>query len=79
MDWFGAEFMTLEGDGAVKISDYYDPTHTVHSNLNEAHSAALPKYAKSGLHPKQLLKYSEKLTRLMEQEKVFLQAGFDPA
>lgn len=75
VNWFGAEFMTLEGDGAVKISDYYDPTHTAHSNLNEAHSAALPKYAKSGLHPKQLIKYSEKLTILMEQEKVFLQAG----
>ena len=75
VDWFGAEFMTLEGDGAVKISDYYDPTHTVHSNLAEAHSAALPKYAKSGLHPQQLAKYLEILTTLMEQEKVFLEPG----
>jgi AraC-like DNA-binding protein len=75
VDWFGAEFMTLEGDGAVKIADYYDPTHTVHSNLAEAHSAALPKYAKSGLHLQQLAKYLETLTTLMEQEKVFLEPG----
>ncbi|MCZ6832076.1 MAG: hypothetical protein O7F73_21320 [Gammaproteobacteria bacterium] len=28
-DWFGAEFMSLNGDGAIKISDYYDPSNAV--------------------------------------------------
>ncbi|MDG1164934.1 MAG: helix-turn-helix domain-containing protein [Porticoccaceae bacterium] len=72
-DWFGAEFMTLKGSGAIKIADYYDPTHSVGSMAVGASSLPLQKYAKSGLDEEQLQRYTSQLASLMRDEKVFLQ------
>jgi len=58
----GAEFMTLEGRAAVKITDYYDyPTPTEQN-----------KYAKSGLRSEQMLDYKRQLEKLMIREQAYL-------
>lgn len=59
----GAEFMTLNGNAAARITDYYD--------LPEP--AERKKYAKSGLRREQLLEYKQRLDRLMESEQIYLQ------
>lgn len=59
----GAEFMTMQGDKAMKITDYYDiPLE-----------GQAPKYAKSGLSDEQLLRYKQRLDRIMGSEQAFMQ------
>ena len=69
---FGAEFMTLDGEGVVKITDYYDPTYTTRPHHSNGQAAA--KYAKSGLDEKQLESYRRRLLDLMEKDRVYLQS-----
>lgn len=65
--WFGAEFVTLKGDQAVQIADYYrEPI---------AGNDAGQKYAKSGLADEQLHKYKHSLQSLMQQHKVYMHPG----
>ncbi|MCH8336716.1 MAG: DUF1348 family protein [Proteobacteria bacterium] len=60
----GAEFMTLHGDAAMTITDYYDiPVET--QGL---------KYAKSGLSSNQLLKYKQRLDQIMQSQRAYLQS-----
>jgi AraC-like DNA-binding protein len=59
----GAEFVTLNGDTAVAITDYYD--------LPE--SGTSRKYSKSGLSDEQLLKYKQALDEIMGVRKAYLQ------
>lgn len=72
--WFGAEFMTIKGDGAIKIADYYDPMHTVKPASGTGNGASVHKYAKSGLNPDQMEKYTSQLAELMVSEKVYLES-----
>ena len=59
----GAEFMTLDGDAAVTITDYYDfPI-----------SAQKDKYAKSGLRRQQMQAYKERLEEVMMSQQAYLQ------
>ena len=58
----GAEFMTVNGDAAVTITDYYDLPQRVN----------LDKYAKSGLRREQLHEYMRRLDVIMESERVYL-------
>ena len=62
--WFGAEFVTLKGNHAVQITDYY----------KEPLASAEPgrKYAKSGLTQELLEKYKRELHTLMEQDKAYI-------
>lgn len=71
-DVFGAEFMNLKGDGVIKIADYYDPTHSVRPAIGRVANSTESKYAKSGLNPDQMGKYTQQLTGLMDGEKVYL-------
>ncbi len=71
----GAEFMTLRGDSALTITDYYE----VPAAAREARIASLasqraqsPKYAKSGLTDEQLARYKMRLERLMRSERIYL-------
>ena len=73
-DWLGAEFMTLKGDGAIKIADYYDPTHYAVSDESSGSVAQIAKYAKSGLCQNQMDEYVHKLRMLMAQEKAYLES-----
>jgi AraC-like DNA-binding protein len=67
--WFGAEFVTLEGDQAVQIADYYKEPATLLDN------DSTDKYAKSGLNDAQLDKYKDELTKLMLDEKAYLNSA----
>ena len=71
-DWLGAEFILLENDGALSITDYYDSHQSIRSSLLVSDRASLPKYAKSGLNSHQIEDYKKKLVRLMEEERVYL-------
>jgi len=60
--YHGAEFMTLHGNEAYEITDYYDvPVNT------QVH-----KYAKSGLTGSQLRKHKLRLDQVMRSQKVYL-------
>ena len=71
---FGAEFMTLKGDGAFKIADYYDPVHSATEPAVPVREKVAEKYAKSGLSDTQLAQYTEQLRALMDTEKAYLQS-----
>ncbi len=61
----GAEFITLDGDAAVAITDYYDfPT-----------AARADKYAKSGLRRSQMRKYKKRLEHIMLTERAYLRSN----
>lgn len=63
--WFGAEFVTLAGNQAVHIADYYKyPSEQDHRPAG--------KYARSGLSEEQLEMCKTKLNDLMEQDRVYL-------
>lgn len=71
----GAEFVTLNGDEALSIVDYYDSPGTGRpAQLAHATSAKgrRSKYAKSGLSHEQLLAYKDRLQQLMCMERAYL-------
>jgi AraC-like DNA-binding protein len=71
----GAEFITLSGDAAASIIDYYDiPGAERPHQLAEATGpgANSLKYAKSGLGERQLQDYMERLEELMRSEQAYL-------
>ena len=75
--YYGAEFMTLHGDAAVTIIDYYDiPGMARPSNLARPTSreAQRHKYAKSGLNGEQLLEYKHRLEQIMQSQQAFLRS-----
>ena len=72
----GAEFMTLHGDAAITITDYYDvPGSAENSNIAGITSREIQirKYAKSGLHNRQLHDYKLRLERIMQMHQTYLQ------
>ena len=58
----GAEFITLHGDAAITITDYYDIPI----------KAAVNKYAKSGLTGAQLRAYKDRLDEIMQDQSEYL-------
>ena len=71
-DWWGAEFISLKGDGALRITDYYDPTHSLTTLAMVRSDVVSSKYAKSGLGHQKIEIYKNRLTDLMSRDKVFL-------
>jgi AraC-like DNA-binding protein len=73
----GAEFMTLNGDAAMTITDYYDipgmaqPSEPARMTSREAQRH---KYAKSGLNSEQLFEYKRRLEQIMQSQQVFLRS-----
>jgi AraC-like DNA-binding protein len=73
----GAEFITLHGDAAISIVDYYDipgserPAHLARAMSPERRGS---KYAKSGLDHDRMLEYMSRLADLMQTEQVYLRA-----
>jgi len=60
--YHGAEFISLNGDSALVITDYYDiPV-----------KATVNKYAKSGLTNEQLLMYKRRLDQIMQSREEYL-------
>jgi len=73
---FGADFITLRGDTAVMITDYYDLPGQERSPEIARVTARVEgnhKYAKSGLNERQLHDYKNRLASIMQTEQVFLQ------
>jgi AraC-like DNA-binding protein len=73
----GAEFMTLHGDAAMTITDYYDiPGVARPSKLARLTSreSQMHKYAKSGLSSEQMLGYKDRLEQIMQSQQVFLRS-----
>jgi len=72
----GSEFMTLNGDAAMSISDYYEMPGLPASQLAGmgTREPADHKYAKSGLNTEQLQEYKERLARIMKSQKAYLRA-----
>ncbi|MEO0425551.1 MAG: helix-turn-helix domain-containing protein [Pseudomonadota bacterium] len=73
----GAEFITLLGDTAMSIHDFYqDPGTIVNARKRAtARAANRSKYAKSGLTEEQLASYKANLNRIMCDERAFLRAN----
>ena len=73
----GAEFIKLQGEAAMIITDYYDtpndngPSRIVDLSVGDAKPA---KYRKSGLGDEQMLRYKERLNDLMRSEKAYLRS-----
>jgi len=75
--YYGAEFMTLSGDAAITITDYYDIPGTVRpaSRGSAAAGRSLKhKYAKSGLNAAQIEELKCRLESTMQTEKAFLRS-----
>lgn len=70
--WYGAEFVTLEGDYATRIDDYYEVPGFRQSSPTKA---IQQKYAKSGLCGEQLESYKGQLATLMQTEQVYLNSA----
>ena len=73
--YHGAEFVTLDGDAAMTITDFYDiPGMARPANLPEtaAREAQRHKYAKSGLSGEQLHEYKRRLEYIMQSQQAFL-------
>ncbi len=71
----GAEFMTLHGDAAFTILDYYDiPGMEVPYNFAgmTSREAQRLKYAKSGLNSEQMLTYKHRLEQIMQVKQEYL-------
>jgi AraC-like DNA-binding protein len=68
--WTGAEFITMEGDSALKIEDYYrEPQLT--SRVTGGSSSAR-RYAKSGLSASGLRAVTVRLSEAMDNERAYL-------
>lgn len=71
----GAEFIRLDGDEAITITDYYDiPGASRPADLARltAHNGRPRKYAKSGLSDGQLQEYKSRLNETMLLDKAYL-------
>ena len=69
---YGAEFMTINGEAALRIDDYYDPSYIATSS-EPASTMAVSKYAKSGLNSERMDEYILRLKNLMDHEKLYLE------
>ena len=58
----GAEFLTMNGDAAISIADYYE----VPAMKSKS------KYAKSGLRNKQMQEYKRRLEHVMSSEQIYM-------
>jgi AraC-like DNA-binding protein/ketosteroid isomerase-like protein len=74
----GAEFLTTSGGKVTGIEDYYKIPSEPESR-NRADTAvtagATGKYRKSGMRPERQQVYMQRLTRLMETERLYLEAS----
>ncbi len=71
----GAEFMALNGNGAMTITDYYDSPDEALSSRPASiapHALQINKYAKSGLSAQQLLDYKDRLKQIMHVQQAYL-------
>lgn len=70
----GAEFITMQGDAALTISDYYDfpAPYQISKRTSMARGHQEQKYAKSGLSKEQQRLYSQQLEQVMQLRRTFI-------
>jgi len=68
----GAEFMALNGDAAMTITDYYDVPGMVQPPKFADRQACDNKYAKSGLNAELLSNYKDRLEKIMLEQQAYL-------
>ena len=71
----GAEFMTLQGNAAITITDYYEFPgigQVTRQSGSKSRVQAGQKYAKSGLSSQQQRIYSRQLEEIMQSQQTFL-------
>jgi AraC-like DNA-binding protein len=68
--WMGAEFITLEGDRASRIEDYYRDPHLADRDRRSRPAAG--RYAKSGLSPAAQEAVLRRLAEAMEVDRSYL-------
>lgn len=73
--WIGAEFITMEGDIAGKIEDYYTHPEKAPQQSPVVRSVRTQRYAKSGLDEAGIQRVMDRLRFLMHDRRVFLDAG----
>lgn len=66
--YHGAEFISLNGDTAASITDFYDIP-----DIAGSAGVRSRKYAKSGLSEQHLLEYKNRLADIMRSQQLFLQ------
>ena len=71
LDWMGAEFITMEGDAAGKIKDYYQDADA----MQAGRGIVTRRYAKSGLDESGLKRVMERLAELMQEDRMFLDSN----
>lgn len=71
----GAEFMTIRGDAALTITDYYEVPGIARPPALARATTRTPakKYAKSGLDDEHMNHYMQRLTNVMKVEQHFLE------
>lgn len=73
----GAEFISLNGDAAATITDFYDipdVAQVVHPGPHVPRVAHRRKYAKSGLSDYQMLEYKNRLQAIMLSQQAYLRS-----
>ncbi|MEP5566331.1 MAG: helix-turn-helix domain-containing protein [Halioglobus sp.] len=71
LGWMGAEFITMEGDTAGKIEDYYQDAEA----MQAGQGIITRRYAKSGLDESGLKRVMDRVTQLMQQEQRYLDSN----
>ena len=73
--WIGAEFITMEGDIAGKIEDYYPHPEKGLEQSPVVRSVRTQRYAKSGLDEAGIQRVMDRLRFLMDDQRVFLDSN----
>lgn len=71
LGWMGAEFITMEGDTAGKIEDYYQDADA----MQAGRGIVTRRYAKSGLDESGLKRVMDQVAHLMEHKQMFLDSN----
>ena len=71
--WMGAEFITMEGDVAGRIEDYYPATDASGEQRRVVRSVRTQRYAKSGLDEAGLKRVMDRVRGLMQDQQVYLE------
>jgi AraC-like DNA-binding protein len=73
--WMGAEFITMEGDTAGKIEDYYQDADAMQASLGGRKGIVTQRYAKSGLDEEGLRRVMDRVAGLMQDQQMYLDSN----
>ena len=73
--WMGAEFITMEGDFAGEIQDYYPHPDAAEGSPLAVRSVRTQRYAKSGLDEAGLKRVMDRVKGLMQEQQVYLDSN----